>query len=73
MSLPKFSDSFFEQPCDGTGPSIINLQEVCEGVVSDLYIRSSDDHAELSVVVDSLREFAMSLRDSEMLSKATCE
>ena len=73
MSLPKFSDSFFEQPCDSTGPSIINLQEVCEGVVSDLYIRSSDDHAELSVVDDSLTDFAMSLRDSEMLSKATCE
>ena len=65
-SLPRFSDSFFEQPSDGPGPSRINSQEAYGGVARDLYIGSSDDHAKPSVVDDSLREFAMSLRQSSV-------
>jgi len=61
-SLPKFSDSFFEQPSDGPCPSRINLQEAYGGVARDLHIGPSDDHAEPSVVDDNLREFAMSLK-----------
>ena len=43
-SLPKFSDSFFEQPSDGLGPSRINSQDAYGGVVRDLFIGPSDDH-----------------------------
>jgi len=69
-SLPKFSDSFFEQPNDGSGTSIINSQEAYGSVARDLCIGSSDDYApgyaEPSIVDDSLREFAMSLRQSSV-------
>jgi len=65
-SLPKFSDSFFEEPSDGPGPSRINSQDAHGGVARDLHIGPSDDHAEPCVVDDSLREFAMSLRQSSV-------
>ena len=65
-SLPKLNDSFFEQLSDGPGPSRIISQEAYGGDARDLYIGPSDDHAEPSVVDDSLREFAMGLRQSSV-------
>ena len=57
---------FFEQLSDGPGPSRIISQEAYGGDARDLYIGPSDDHAEPSVVDDSLREFAMGLRQSSV-------
>ena len=66
-SLPKFNDSFFEQLSNGPGPLRINSQEAYGGDARDLYIGSSDDHAEPSVVDESLREFAMGLRNQLLM------
>lgn len=70
-SLLKFSDSFFEQPNDGPGSSIINSQEAYGGAARDLCIGSLD-YAEPSVADDSLREFAMSLRQSSGKDLKSC-